>query len=114
MRRPDVAVAIREAMAERARRTGITAERILEEYARVVFVEMGLVEAWGPDGIWLDELSGLSADTLATLTLIGNLAGQDTDVPYLETSDKRRALECLARLLGLNMVEPAHGTAPSA
>lgn len=114
LRRPEIANAIREAMAERARRTGITEERVLEEYARIAFANMRLIADWGPEGIWLKQSSELPDETAAAIAFIADLTGQSKRGLTVKTFDKRKALECLARILGLNVVEPARGSRPSA
>lgn len=45
--KPEVAAAIAEAQADRARRTGITADRVLRELAKVGFADLADVTDWG-------------------------------------------------------------------
>lgn len=114
LRCPEIANAVREEMAERARRTGITRERVLEEYARIAFADMRLIADWGPEGVWLKELSELPDETAAAIAFIADITGQPKRGLTVKTFDKRKALECLARILGLNVVEQPRGTAPRA
>jgi len=111
LRRPQIANAIRVEMAERAKRCGITEERVLEEYARIAFADMRLIADWGPEGVWLKESSEVPDDTAAAIAFIADMTAQRRSGPSVKTFDKRKALECLARILGLNVVEPARGTA---
>ena len=60
LRRPEIAAAIAEAMAARARRTGVTVERVLREYARLAVADpRGLVSV-GEAGVALRVAGALS------------------------------------------------------
>lgn len=111
LRRADIADAVRAAMAERAQRTGITVERVIEEYARIVFADLRLVADWGAEGELLAQCSELSDETAAAIAFVADLTRQRPKGLSRESFDERKALECLARLLGLNLVEPKSGTA---
>lgn len=110
LRRPEIASAIRREMADRARRCGITEERVIEEYARMAFVDMRLIADWGPNGVWLKDSAALSDETAAAIAFLEDMTQQRRGGIRLKTFDKRKALEVLARILGLNLVEPARGT----
>ncbi len=114
LRRPEIADAVRLAMAERAQRCGITVERVIEEYARIAFADLRLVADWGADGEFFAQGTELPDDTAAAIAFIGDLTGQRPTGLSRDSFDKRKALECLARILGLNLVEPERGTAPQA
>lgn len=114
MHDPEIANEIRKAMAERARRCGITEERVLKEYARVAFADMRLIADWGPDGVWLKESSELDDDAAAAIALLAEVETQRYEGLRVKTFDKRKALEALARILGLNLVEPERRAAPHA
>jgi phage terminase small subunit len=111
LRNPDIAQAIQAEMAERAKRCGITAERVLEEYARIAFADMRLLADWGPEGVQLKESAELPNDMAATIASIADIETRERSGLTVKTFDKRKALECLALILGLNIVEPTHGTA---
>jgi len=114
LNRPEIAHAIREAMAERAQRCGITEERVLQEYARIAFADMRLVADWGPEGVRLKDSSELDDETAAAIALLAEVETQRYQGMRVKTFDKRKALECLARILGLNLVEPERRAAPHA
>ena len=114
MRDPAVANEVRKAMAERARRCGITEERVLQEYARIAFADMRLIADWGPDGLWLKESSELDDDAAAAIALLAEVETERYEGLRVKTFDKRKALEALARILGLNIVEPERRAAPHA
>lgn len=109
LRRPDIANAIRLAMAERAQRTGITAERVIEEYARIALADLRLAADRGPAGEFLAQGTEVPDAAAAAIALLADLTGQHPQGLSRETFDKRKALECLARILGLNLVAPESG-----
>src|SRR5258708_11124596 len=91
--------AIAAAMAERERRTQVTADRIVTELARIAFADIRSFADWGPDGVGLRALAELSADDTAAVAEIygpGAAGGR----PKLKLHDKRAALELPARHLG--------------
>src|SRR5258708_8969284 len=57
--------AIAAAMAERERRTQVTADRIVTELARIAFADIRSFADWGPDGVGLRALAELSSDDTA-------------------------------------------------
>lgn len=50
LRRAEIKAAIRAAMDARAVRTGIAADRVLDEYAAIAFANMRDFADWGPPG----------------------------------------------------------------
>jgi phage terminase small subunit len=101
---PEVAAAIRTEMAERAQRTGITAERVIAEYARIAFADMGsLADDWDVDKVLYKPSAELSDEAAAIIAYIAELAGPEGHRLEVKTFDKRRALESLARIFGLNV-----------
>lgn len=106
LRRSDIAQAIHVAMDERAHRTGITIERVFEEYVRIAL-------ALG----WLDQESGAgqaspsfaarrSDHVDAAFSLLADLSGRLGEEETHTAVDRRAAIECLARIFGLNLVVP--------
>lgn len=101
--RPVIARAIAAAMAERSRRTGITPERVLDELARIAFVDWRKLASWGPDDASVLPSRDMSADeTAAIATVTGGKSGRVAVATY----DKKRALDVLARILGLRIDPP--------
>ncbi|MDE2166533.1 MAG: terminase small subunit [Alphaproteobacteria bacterium] len=105
LKTPAIANAIRAAMAERSRRTGITPERVLEELARIAFLDWRLLAEWGPDDVAVTESSTLSADAAAAVARVSTDDGWEDRVA-VATHDKRRALDTLSRILGLSVGAP--------
>lgn len=100
MRDPDVARAIGKAMAERARRTGITRERILEEYARIAFLDLKNLADWDAESGAFKDAAALRDDIAAAIAAVAEAKTADGEVAFrLKTFDKLKALEALARLV---------------
>ncbi len=98
--RKAVAAAIEKAIAERSRRTRITADRVLREYARIAFADIRSFTIEGPQGTTdLKALSALSDDEAAAVAeLSGTPDGKGLKV---KLHDKKHALDAIARHLGL-------------
>lgn len=99
-RHPTVMSAIADAMAERERRTQVTADRIVTELARIAFADIRSFATWGDNGTELRPLAEISPDDAAAIAEIygpGKAGGR----PKLKLHDKRAALELLARHMGL-------------
>jgi phage terminase small subunit len=100
MRDPDVARLIAEAMAARARRTGITRERVLEEYARIAFVDLAALADWGGGKGAIRDAALLSDEAAAAIVMVREArSAADAGRLRIKTFDKMKALEALARLL---------------
>ncbi len=104
LRKPDIARAIEAAMAERALRTEITADRVLQEVAKLAFFDIR--KAFNPDGTMkrLDQMDGDTAAALAGLEVTEerNAQGEPTGiVRKLKLADKTASLTLLMRHLGM-------------
>jgi phage terminase small subunit len=86
-------------IAERAARLGVTPERVLQEYARIAFADLGKLADWGPDGLVLKAPERLGdADT----AVISEITGAPGNKNYrVKLYDKKAALDVLARHLGM-------------
>jgi Terminase small subunit len=114
LRRPEIAQAIHAAMDERARRTGITIERVLEEYARIVLA-LGWLDP-EPDAVQTSpSFAAPRADgSDAALALLDELTGWRSKDDRPDFADQRAAIERFARFFGLNLVVPDAGEAHQA
>jgi phage terminase small subunit len=99
LRAPAIRAAVAAGMAERARRTQITADRVLQEYARIAFADIRRMTDWGKAGIELREQHVLSDDDAAAIAEVSRPGSANT--MRLKLYDKRPALEALARHLGV-------------
>lgn len=112
-RRKAVAAAIEKAIAERSRRTRITADRVLREYARIAFADIRSFTTQGPPGATgLKSVAALSDDEAAAVAeLSGAPGGKGLKV---KLHDKKQALDALARHLGLFTKGPDEVENPTA
>lgn len=101
---------IAELMAERAERTRVTADRVLEEYAKLGFANMRDVAQWG-DG-WVrftasDDMDEADAAAVKSITREEKFIPRPGEEPLrivktkLELHDKKGSLDSMARHLGM-------------
>jgi phage terminase small subunit len=98
LRKPEIASAIAEEQGVRSVRLGITADRVLQELARIAFSDIRQVVTWGEEGLTLRPSSGLSADIAAVVQQISQTADGRH---HVKLHPKLDALDKLARHLGL-------------
>ncbi len=99
LRKPAIAAEIAAREAARAERRRVTADRVLEEFARIAFADIRDYATWGPDGVSLraaDEIA--DGDSAAIVEVSVSSRGK---TPRLKLHDKKAALNALARHLGL-------------
>ncbi|HVA16081.1 MAG TPA: terminase small subunit, partial [Candidatus Dormibacteraeota bacterium] len=76
LRRPDVQLAIRAAMDARAARTGVSADRVVEELASIAFSDMRKILDFGPNHVRLRPASEMSAFDRAAIKSISVRIGR--------------------------------------
>lgn len=96
----------RDEIAECAARLGITAERVLQEYARIAFADLSRVFTWGRKGLAVKESEDLLRDDTAAISEI-IAVGPNKGSYRVKLYDKKAALDAIARHLG--MFAPAPG-----
>ncbi len=96
-RLPNVARAIERGRETQARAAHVEASRVLAEYARLAFSDLGRVAAWGQNGLMLKPWGEIAEDDRAA---IASLSG-GKDGACIRLHSKQRALDSLARHLGL-------------
>lgn len=102
MKKPPIARAIREAMEARALRTGIDADRIVLELARVAFSDLGHIADWGPDDVVLKPSNALAEADRAAISEVSAPAGKAGGARiHIRLQNKQRALDNLARHFAL-------------
>ena len=92
-------------MAARSERTGISAERVIYEFMRIAFAEVGALVEWDPDGARMKPRDALTPDDTAAIAEL--VLGGDGRIARLKLHDKGAALKVLARRLGLLAPPPA-------
>ena len=95
--RPDIAAAIEKAMAERAERTGLTADWVVDELRKIAFANMADYMKSTPEGGIVLDFAGLTRDQTAALSQVKVNGASVT----FKLHDKRAALVDLGRYLGL-------------
>ena len=93
-----VAESIQEAMAERSRRTGVSADRVIQELARIAFVNA--VEVIDTKTATVKECAS-SDDTAAIQSVKVKTFGEDGIEREIKMADKIKALELLGKHLGM-------------
>ncbi len=102
LRRPDVVAFVAEAQAARAARTGLTADRVVNELAKVAFGDPRGLFTWGKKGVALresGELTRAEAALVSEITESRTTAGTTTQ--HIKLHGKMAALMALAKHLGL-------------
>lgn len=109
LRLPEIKAAIAHGMEARAERMRITADRVLSEFARLAFAEIGRLADWGPEGVVLRPREEVPVDDAAA---IAEVASGEKGT-RLKLHDKQRALDSIARHLGLYGRTAAGALVPS-
>jgi len=101
LRKKEIQAALAERQAVRERRTLVTADRVLEEYARIAFADIRNYASWGPDGIRLRPPAEIAPEDAAAIAEIAAPQGASGRGARIKLHDKKAALHALARHLGL-------------
>jgi phage terminase small subunit len=109
MTRPPVRYELERSAEARMERAGLTRERVLLEYARLAFGDLGRLATWGPEGFALRSPQTLHDDDAAAIMAL--TAGAGGKGLRVRLHDKGFALEALARYFGL-LDEPPPEAAP--
>ena len=96
--KPDIQARIAKAMAERSRRTGVNADRVLMELAKVAFVNASDVIDADTATVKAD---ALPEDTAAIQSVKVKTFGEDGLEREVKMADKLKALELLGKHLGM-------------
>lgn len=106
LQKTSVQEAIAKAQAERSKRTGVTADRVLQELAKLAFSKMSDFAEWDEDGVSFKSSDKLSPDDAACIAEITEqeleiAGGNVRRTKKLKLHDKSAALEKLGRHLGM-------------
>lgn len=96
--KPDIRAHIDRAMAERSKRTGVNADRVVQELAKIAFVNA--TEVIDPKTAAVRE-DALPEDTAAIQSVKVKTFGEDGLEREIKMADKLKALEMLGRHLGM-------------
>lgn len=109
-----IAEAVAEGRAKLSQRTGITQDRVLQEYARIAFSNMKEFAAFGPDGVKLKDLEDMDDDAARCVAEVSESTSKDGGSIRFKLHDKKGALDSIARHLGMFTDRLAVGGDPSA
>ena len=96
--KPDIQARIAKAMAERSRRTGVNADRVIMELAKIAFVNASDVIDADTATVKAD---ALPEDTAAIQSVKVKTFGEDGLEREIKMADKLKALELLGKHLGM-------------
>lgn len=96
--KPDIRAHIDLVMAERSRRTGVNADRVIQELAKIAFVNA--TDVIDPKTATVKE-NALPEDTAAIQSVKVKTFGEDGLEREIKMADKLRALDMLGRHLGM-------------
>ena len=97
LRKAEIQAAIRSEQDRLSRKTEITKERVLAEYAKIAFAEMGEFMTWGEGEPVFRESESLTPDQRAAVAEVALTANGFK----IRLHNKTAALEALAKYLGL-------------
>lgn len=100
LRHKEVAATIAAAEAERGAQRRVTADRVLDEYARIAFADLRAFIDWGPRHVKLRDNRKLTEWEAGAIATVEPPRGNGKS-GRLKLYDKQAALEALARHTGL-------------
>ena len=101
LKKPEIAAAITLSQAERARRTEISQDRVLEELSRIAFGDLRDAVVWGPGGVALLDSALLTDEQAAAISEVGETVTKEGGSVRIKRHDKVKALELLMRHMGM-------------
>lgn len=101
LQKPDVAALIQELMDARSKRTEITADKVLQELARVAFSNMKDYAQWGTFGVALHDSENLKEDAARCVAEVSQTTSKDGGSIKFKLHDKVGALGKLGEHLKL-------------
>jgi hypothetical protein len=101
-----------EDIAARAARLGITADRVLLEYAYIAFADLRHIVEWDAEGFRFKPLDAMSDADIAAISEI--VPGTDPKHPRVKLYDRKAALDAIARHLGMFPLPARRQEAPAA
>lgn len=107
----NVQAALAEAFDARIERTEITADRVLQEYARLGLSDMRQFVSWGPDGVSWKHSEELDEGAAACVSEVSETISEGGRTRRFKLHSKTTALDALAKHVGLaKHVEQRSGT----
>jgi len=101
LRNPNVAAYVQALTARRSHSTGITAERVLQELARLAFSDVRSVMTFSTGGVKLKASDELDDDAAAAISEVSETRGEFNSSTKVKMHNKVQALKLLAQHTGL-------------
>lgn len=101
LRNTEIQAAIAIEQRERSARTGITADRVIAEIAKIAFADPRKVMTWGPSGVTLKDSETLSDADAAIVSEVSESISQAGSSVKVKLHSKLDALEKLAKHVGV-------------
>lgn len=101
LKKPEIQAVLSEFMRQRAERTRITADRVLEELGRIAFARITSVATWNESGVRTKPSEELTEDDAAAIQEVSETVNEFGGSVKVKLHDKVRALEMAAKHLGL-------------
>lgn len=99
--KPSVALEIQKTMDKRSKRIEITADRVLEETARLAYSQMGSFAKWGSGGVKLKDSDKLTPEDMACISEVSETVTKDGGSIKFKLHDKGKMIELLGKHLSL-------------
>jgi phage terminase small subunit len=102
MQMPEIQERIKELQNDLAKRTEITQDRVLAEYAKIAFSDMRHFAAWDANGVTLMPSCLLSEDDAVCVAEVSQTVTKDGGSIKFKLHDKKGALDSICKMLGFN------------
>jgi phage terminase small subunit len=93
--------ALQGALEKRSSRVEVTQDRVVKELARIAFIDLRRIFAWGPDGVRLRPSDELTDDEAAVVAEVTETRSETGGSLKVKRFDKLKALELLGKHLGM-------------
>ncbi len=93
--------AIAKGQERQIKRTEITADMVVREYAKIAFADMSTYATWGEDGIKLTRSEDLPEGASAVVVEVSETKTRDGGTVRFKLADKQHALDQLGKHLGM-------------
>lgn len=101
LKKLEIAAAVKDGQETRSKRTEITQDRVLQEFARLAFSNMKDFAEFGPDGVKLKDLETMDDDAARCIAEVSETTSKDGGSVRFKLHDKKGALDSVARHLGM-------------
>lgn len=95
--KPKLRVAIDKALAERSRRTGVTADRVIAELAKIAFANIGDIMDLNTGEVQ-EDAKAVDTSAIASVKIRSTAHSTETEI---RMADRNKALELLGKHLGM-------------